>query len=74
MAAVGSAVSRLKHSVFNNPMQLSVYLIVSNIKTPLPLSYFKILMFLFLDRLSSTFLYLYGTLILLYFSQLLPSL
>ena len=69
MATAGSVVSRLNRSVFNNVIHFSVYLVVSNITTVLPLSCFKITMFFFLDRLSLTFLYLYGTLILLYFSQ-----
>ena len=72
VAASGSVVTLLKPSVFNNVTHFSVYLVISNITTPLALSCFKI-SFLFLDRLSMTFLYLYGTLILLYFSQLLLS-
>ena len=71
MAAVGSVVTLLKRSIFNNALNFSVYLIVSNITTPLPLSYFKIKMFF---GLTMTVLYLYGTLILLYFSQVLLSL
>ena len=74
VAAVGSLVSRLKCPVFNNAIHFSVYLVLCSISTPLPLSYFKITMSLFLDRLSMTFLYLHETLILLYFSQILLSL
>ena len=71
VAAVGSFVSHLNGSVFNNAIHFSVYLVVSNITTPLLLSCFKIKMF---SRLSLIFWYLYGTLILLYFSQVLLSL
>ena len=63
VAVVGPVVNRLKCSVFNNAMHFSLYLVVSNITTPLPLPCFKITMFLFLDRLSMTFLHSYGTLI-----------
>ena len=74
MAAVGSVVSRLKRSILNNAIHYPVYLVVSNITTPLPLSCLKITMVLLLDRLSMTFLYLYGTLILLHFSLVFLSL
>ena len=61
-AAVESAVTFLKHSVFNNAIDISIYLVVCKITTPLPLSCFKITMF-FLDRLYITFFDSYGTLI-----------
>ena len=38
MAGVGSVISCLKCSVFNNAIHFSVYLVISNITTPLPLS------------------------------------
>ena len=59
VAAVGSVVSRLKHSIFNNAIHFLVYLAVSNIATPLPFDCFKIKVILFLDRLYVAFLYLH---------------
>ena len=59
--------------VFNISKHFSVYLCLSIMATPLPLSCFIITILSLLERFSTILLHSYGTLTLLYFSYVLRS-